>query len=97
MKTAHIPKEVRSASTSLFDFYWDAVIDGSNFNKGDACYNWEHPVCPGDSFGSINYNYENTEWSYYVQYECKEGSGESGASALATSVATVLITALTMI
>ena len=75
------------------NFFWDAVIDGSNYAKGDACYNWETPVCPGDSFGSINYNYDNTKWSYYVQYECKEGSGESasGAAVLTQAAAVLLV------
>lgn len=48
--------------------YWDAVIDGSSFANGEACYNWDAPICPSEeAFGSYNYNYENSEWSYYVQ------------------------------
>ena len=66
-------------------------MDGTNFGKGDACYNWETPVCPGDPFGSINYNYDNTKWSYYVQSECKQGSGEGSGAAVLTSAAAALL------
>ena len=65
-------------------------MDGTTFSNGDGCYNWPHPVCPGEPFGSINYNYENTQWSYYGQYTCKPGSGESGASALVATSAALL-------
>jgi len=33
------------------NMYWDAVIDGSSFANGEACYNWAAPVCPGSTFG----------------------------------------------
>ena len=59
--------------------YWDATIDGSQFANGEACYNYEEPVCPGKPFASVNYNYDNSLWSYYVQYEC---TSESIASSL---------------
>ena len=50
------------------DFYWDATMDGTSYGTGVACYNWEAPVCPSkESFGSYNFNYERSEWSYYVQ------------------------------
>ena len=78
------------------DVYWDAIQDGSSFAKGDACYNWETPVCPGEPFGQINYNYDNTGWSYYIQQSCKEGSGESGANMLATAASAALIAALAL-
>ena len=38
--------------------YWDATINGSSWSNGKACYNWKHPVCPGESFAEYNYNYD---------------------------------------
>ena len=70
-------------------FYWDATIDGKNFSNGIACYNWEHPVCPGNEFAAINFNYENTGFSYYYQAKCVT-EAESTAQALLTTAATVL-------
>ena len=75
-------------------YYWDMVKDGSSYMTGEACYNWETPVCPASDFSSINYNYENSEWSYYTQMRCKDQSG-SGASAL-FSAAALLLTVLTV-
>ena len=72
------------------DFYWEGTMDGTTFSNGDGCYNWEAPVCPGDTFATINYNYANTQWSYYGQYTCKPG--ESAASALAAASAALLVT-----
>ena len=63
------------------EYYWDAVTDGSVFAKGYGCFNYKSDVCPGPDFATENYNYENTGWSYYIQYKCT--SGESGAKALA--------------
>ena len=47
------------------NYYWDLTIDGSSFANGVGCYNWEYPVCPAEPFAAQNYNYDNTEWSYY--------------------------------
>ena len=59
-------------------FYWDAVADGSSYQTGEACFNWDEKVCPSDDFSSINYNHSNTDWSHYIQYSClDEGSGAS--------------------
>ena len=56
--------------------------------NGMTCLNWNHPVCPGKEFAAINYNYENTKFSYYYQTKCT--SGESGANALVASAAALL-------
>ena len=47
--------------------YWLATQNGSNWTNGENCGNWETPVCPGEEFAAINYNYENTQFSYYSQ------------------------------
>jgi len=73
-------------------------MDGDNFSKGNACYSWSVPVCPGSRFASKNYNYENTGWSYYVEYECTSGeTSESSASGLvAATAAAVALAALSL-
>ena len=48
------------------DVYWDAIEGGSQFGKGEACYNWDSKMCPGDPFGEVNKNYEQMGWSHYV-------------------------------
>ena len=72
------------------EFYWDILIDGSSYANGVSCYNWEHPVCPGEDFSSINYNYENTGWSYYTQMRCKSGSGAAALTGAAAALLAVL-------
>ena len=49
------------------DVYWDAIEGGSQFGKGEACYNWEGKMCPGNPFGEVNTNYDQMGWSHYVQ------------------------------
>ena len=68
--------------------YWQATKNKKNFTNGENCDNWSYPVCPGKEFASINYNYENTNFSYYTQMKCT--SGESGASALALASASLI-------
>ena len=46
--------DLGQACTRMF---WDAVIDGSSFANGAACYNRDTPVCPGPPFAQVNYNY----------------------------------------
>ena len=65
--------------------YWDATSDGKNFANGECCYNWNEPVCPGEEFAAQNYNYDNTQFSYFWQQKCT--SGESSASVLVTASA----------
>ena len=67
--------------------HWEATLDGASFSNGEACYNWNSPVCPGSPFGAENYNYENTGWSFYTQYSC---TATSGASTLAATAATLI-------
>ena len=77
-------------------YHWQMVQDGSSYMTGEACYNWESPVCPGSDFSAVNYNYANTEWSYFFQMRCKDQYIDiSGASAL-FSAAALLLTALTV-
>ena len=73
-------------------------MDGDNFSNGNACYSWAAPVCPGDRFASVNYNYENTGWSYYVEYECTSGTEakSSAAGLIATTAVTVALATISM-
>ena len=71
------------------NLYWQATQMGENFSRGEVCYNWAKEVCPGKDFAAINYNYENTGFSYYMQYDCT--SGESSASVLTVAAATLLL------
>ena len=72
---------------------WDADVTGSSFANGNACYNWAVPPCPGDDFASVNFNYENSLWSYYVQYSC---TSESSASILRTASAASVLAVFSM-
>ena len=67
---------------------WFATQNMSNWTNGMQCANWAHPVCPGKEFATINYNYENTKFSYFSQKKC---TSESGAHALVLSAASLLI------
>jgi len=67
--------------------YWEGTKDGRNYANGEACYNWEHPVCPGDTFAAQNYNYESTGFSYYYQCAC---TSEASATSLALAAAATI-------
>ena len=70
------------------EIYWFSTEDELNWVNGMSCYNYEAAVCPGKAFASKNYNYENTNFSFYLQQRCT--SGESGAAVLITGTATFL-------
>ena len=75
-------------------YHWDTIDSGESFANGAACYNWSWDVCPGNAFGAENYNYENTGWSAYQQFECTTGSG---AASLAGAITAALIVAANLI
>ena len=62
-------------------------MDGRNYANGENCGNWSVPVCPGNEFAEINYNYENTKFSYYAQKKC---TSEAGSSTLLAGAAAIL-------
>ena len=55
------------------NIYWMGTDDSQNWSNGSACYSWDEQVCPNKDadgyemqWGSVNENYDGTEFSYYT-------------------------------
>ena len=81
------------------DYYWDMLtepqaLQGSSYQQGQMCQSFETSVCPSEAFSAVNYNYNSTEFSYFSQYRCRDGS--SSASAL-VAAGTAILTLLNFV